>query len=373
MELNHEKPLELIDQLIGHLDADERKTLVRKLNMGITSINDLMKSNRMEKEHACVNCGCLNIVKFGKVKRYHAVKDAEGHKTGRKFVGEHQRYKCRDCGSTFVSTAKSVFYRSHLSPDQISEVINSITFRRSIRQTAAVCQFSTKTSFRWRHRLLDSLTIPNEKVVLGGILEADETGFDLSFKGNPWNHFAFYGMSAPELRTYLLVHPEKSPKAMNEMVNVCCGIDHNHEAIATPTNLGKCRIKHLVQAFDKRIEQRSIICSDRNTAYVKMCNQMNLALVQFKSNDYTTKSGDLSIQRINNYHSNMKLWFKFFRGVATKYLRNYLLWFNFVLWSKKLDTNRKFFEHLSNTTFYEMMKNIQTRDAVPFPCHRRYI
>lgn len=373
MELNHEKPLELIDQLIGHLSPDERNTLVRKLNMGITSINDLMKSNRMEKEHACVKCGCLNIVKFGRIKLYHAIKDKKGNKIGTKFVGEHQRYKCRDCGSTFVSTAKSVFYRSHLTPDQISEIINAVTDRKSIRHAASLCRLSTKTAFRWRHRLLDSLTIPNEKVVLGGILEADETGFDLSFKGNPWNHFAFYGMSSPELRNYLLRHPEKNPKGMNEMVNVCCGIDHNKEALAIPTNLGKCRTKHLVQAFDTHIEQRSIMCSDKNTAYVKMCNQMKIALVQFKSDDYTTKSGDLSIQRINNYHSNMKMWFKFFRGVATKYLRNYLLWFNFVLWSKKLNSNRKFFDHLTQVVTYDKMVEIQKRPAIPFPAHRRYI
>ena len=373
MEISNQKPLELIDQLIGHLNPDERKTLVRKLNMGISSIDDLMKSNRMEKEHACVKCGCLNIVKYGKIRRVHTKKDKDGNIIERFSVGTHQRYKCRDCGSTFVSTAKSAFYRSHLTPEQISELINSITFRKSIRDTASECCFTTKTSFRWRHKLLDTLTIPNEKVVLGGILEADETGFNLSFKGNVWNHICFYGMTAPELRTYYLKHPEKTPRALNEMVNVCCGIDHNHEAIANPTNLGKCRIKHLVQTFDKHIEQRSIMCSDRNKSYVPMCNQMKIALVQFKSDDYSTKSGDLSIQRINNYHANMKMWFKFFRGVATKYLRNYLLWFNFVLWSKKLDSNRKFFEHLSNTVFCENVKDIQKREAIPFPYRKTYI
>ena len=373
MEISNQKPLDLIDQLIGHLNPDERKTLVRKLNMGVSSIDDLMKSSRMEKEHACVKCGCLNIVKFGKIKRYHTEWNEEGEKIGKKLIGTHQRYKCRDCGSTFVSTAKSAFYRSHLTPDQLSELISAITSRKSIRHTAAICDFTTKTSFRWRHKLLDTLTIPNEKIVLGGILEADETGFNLSFKGNLWNHLSFYGMTAPELRTYLLKHPEKNPKAMNEMVNVCCGIDHNHEAIATPTNLGKCQYKHLVQAFDKHIEQRSIMCSDKNKSYIPMCNQMKIALVQFKSDDYTTKSGDLSIQRINNYHANMKIWFKFFRGVATKYLRNYLLWYNFVLWGKRFDTNRKFFEHLSNTVFCENVKDIQKRAAIPFHYRKSYI
>ena len=104
-----------------------------------------------------------------------------------------------------------------------------------------------------------------------------------------------------------------------------------------------------------------------------MCNQMKIALVQFKSDDYTTKSGDLSIQRINNYHSNMKFWFKPFRGVATKYLRNYLLWFNFEKKKKKFDTNRKFFEHLTHIVTYDKMVEIQKRPAIPFPVRRNYI
>jgi len=49
------------------------------------------------------------------------------------------------------------------------------------------------------------------------------------------------------------------------------------------------------------------------------------------------------------------------------------LWFNFVLWSKKLDSNRKFFEHLSNTVFCENVKDIQKREAIPFPYRKSYI
>ena len=52
MEISNQKPLELIDQLIGHLNPDERKTLVRKLNMGISSIDEVLEyvSDRQLKD-----------------------------------------------------------------------------------------------------------------------------------------------------------------------------------------------------------------------------------------------------------------------------------------------------------------------------------
>ena len=366
MSTSTQKPIELINQLIHGLQPSEKQMLIRKLNMGFNSVNDLLKSNRMEKENACVKCGCLHIVKFGTVARYRTLKNSEGEKIGRDYIGEHQRYKCKDCGATFVSTAKSVFYRSHMSPDQMSEYVRCLLEQDSIRKSARKCEISSRTSFRWRHKILDTITIPNEKTILGGVVEADETGFDLSFKGNMYNHLAFYGMYAPEYRKWLKDHPNKTPMAMNGMVNVCCGIDHNHEVIATPTNLGKCRMKHIEAAFDNRIEKRTIMCTDKNPAYKRVCEKMDLGLLMFKSDDRKTKSGYFNIQRINSYHSNLKQWFKPFRGVATKYLRNYLLWYNFVWFNGKLSDTDKFFEHLANVVFDEKIIAVQNRAAIPF-------
>ena len=40
------------------------------------------------------------------------------------------------------------------------------------------------TAFTWRHKILDTLRELTEKVYLTGIVEADETFFNVSFKGN---------------------------------------------------------------------------------------------------------------------------------------------------------------------------------------------
>ena len=40
------------------------------------------------------------------------------------------------------------------------------------------------TAFTWRHKILDTLSELQEKTYLTGIVEADETFFNVSFKGN---------------------------------------------------------------------------------------------------------------------------------------------------------------------------------------------
>jgi hypothetical protein len=40
------------------------------------------------------------------------------------------------------------------------------------------------TAFAWRHKILDTLSELTEKTYLTGVVEADETFFNVSFKGN---------------------------------------------------------------------------------------------------------------------------------------------------------------------------------------------
>ena len=55
----------------------------------------------------------------------------------------------------------------------------------SIRKSAAKCGISNATAFYWRHKILGALqNITEIKQKLSGIVEADETFFPLSFKGN---------------------------------------------------------------------------------------------------------------------------------------------------------------------------------------------
>ena len=54
----------------------------------------------------------------------------------------------------------------------------------SICKTAAVCGIHRNTAFIWRHKILDALQNMADEVKLDGIIEADETFFAISYKGN---------------------------------------------------------------------------------------------------------------------------------------------------------------------------------------------
>lgn len=370
--------LDLITQLIKTLTEEDRKTLIQQLEMGGT-VDELMNSARMEQEHACVKCGCTNIVKYGKAEcRQTKINKATGKKETRK-TGYHQRYKCKDCGCTFTSTCKSVFYRSKLSSIQLGQVIKHMVNQDSIKFTAENAHSTKKTIFRWRHKILDSLAKENEQIVLKGIVESDETDFNLSFKGNPSNYFAYYGKCFKERRKYLQDHPNETPRGHLGKVSVCCGIDRDYQAISLATNLGKSTYKDIGKLLDNRIDQNSILCSDKNAAYVKYAKLHNIGLIQVESNDRIARSGEFSVQGINNYHSNLEKWFKFFRGVATKYLNNYLMWYNFVWYMKKLGGFKEMKGHLANTVFYETLETVPNRPSIPFKknsfdgCSNNYI
>ena len=54
----------------------------------------------------------------------------------------------------------------------------------TVRKSAEICGINKDTAFIWRHKILDALQNMASDVKLDGIVEADETFFAISFKGN---------------------------------------------------------------------------------------------------------------------------------------------------------------------------------------------
>ena len=54
----------------------------------------------------------------------------------------------------------------------------------SIRKCAEIVEISVPTSFLWRHKILDALRVYIGIGAVSGVVEADETFFRLSYKGN---------------------------------------------------------------------------------------------------------------------------------------------------------------------------------------------
>jgi len=70
------------------------------------------------------------------------------------------------------------------------------------------------------------------------------------------------------------------------------------------------------------------LCTDKGRAYLDLAGTNDLELVQMDTDCRTSaKEGeDYGIQRINAYHSRLKLFIRRFHGVSTKHLGNYIVW-----------------------------------------------
>lgn len=90
---------------------------------------------------------------------------------------------------------------------------------------------------------------------------------------------------------------------------------------------------------------------------------MGLNHIRIPRNKY--KNGVFNIQIVNNYHKRLKdLIFGTFKGVATKYLNNYIVYHNF---AKDAKANKKvvLFDFIRNTFCQSKTAEIAKRPAIP--------
>lgn len=70
----------------------------------------------------------------------------------------------------------------------------------SIRKCAEIVEITVPTSFAWRHKILDALRLYIGTGHVSGLVEADETFFRLSYKGNHSKSSGFTMPRKPNLR-----------------------------------------------------------------------------------------------------------------------------------------------------------------------------
>lgn len=76
-----------------------------------------------------------------------------------------------------------MFYHAKIGLDIIRKYVEGMKEKDVLRLAAEKCGIGLKTSFFWRHKILDSLRGVMDGVRLDGIVESDETFFAISYKG----------------------------------------------------------------------------------------------------------------------------------------------------------------------------------------------
>lgn len=240
----------------------------------------------------CPHCSGSQIVK-------------NGSKDGRK------RFVCRECKKSFNALTATPLSRlryreKHLRHAEL--MLESLSIRRSSKTLG----IAISTAFRWRHRFLENLE-PIQPKRLTGIVEADETFFRRSYKGQctgiPRKSY-HRGMSA-------------SKRGLsNEQVPVLIARERTSKATLTQI-LPKRNAVELSKVLRPVLASDVVVCSDGAKIYKVMGKAYGIAVRSSKQ----SRSGPYHIQNVNAGCSRLKVWVEGkFKGVATKYLPHYLGW-----------------------------------------------
>lgn len=223
-----------------------------------------------------------------------------------------QRYKCRSCGRTYNALTNTPL-ASLRKKEQWHSNAREMLSGSSIRATAITCDVATSTAFRWRHRFLQLLS--NAKpIALSGIIEADETYFLESHKGER-------GLRHPRKRG-----GRASKRGLSkEQIPVLVARDRSGQTLSVKLPYVDGRV--VSGTLKPYIMQDSVLCSDSKNIYplvAKKCGILHKAINVSAGIKCLEKV--YHIQNVNAYDSRLKNWMRRFHGVATKYLQDYLGW-----------------------------------------------
>lgn len=302
----------LVYQMYNTLSKSDKMRFMQMLGMppqmteiiDSSTMEEFLGKYRFHEGVCCPHCGLVDVKKNGKTK------------TG------HQRFQCKGCGKSFTYATRTIFHGAKLPLDTYLRYVHCMMHGMTVRATAYECRISKNAAFFLRHKILDALQEMQSKVKLDGIVEADETFFRISFKGNHSRSQFFSMPREPHMRG------ERSKKRGISLEKVCvpCAVNRDGKSIAQIANLGRASVRSISSVFGGRISPDAVLCTDKHNAYVGFAEREGINLLQLKSTQRV--SGTLGIQHINGYHSQLKTFMERFHGVATKYLNNYLVWHN---------------------------------------------
>ena len=342
--------ISILRQMFNSLSKEEQTEFLKSLNSETKKVknfetlkNSILKNNPnpLSDRYNCPHCSSERIVKNGNVRGI-------------------QRFKCKDCGRTFSYTTNTILYKSNKPIETWQKFCECMIHKFPLRKCAEICDINLHTAFNWRHKILDALQNMQSEVHLKGVVESDETFFALSFKGTKKENF-----SIPR-ETHNRGHSVSTRGLSKEMVCVSCSVNHEGMSIGRISNLGKPKVHDLEKVINNRIEQGSIFVTDSLRGYQKIAVSNDLVHVRIPRGRY--KSGSFNIQTVNSYHSELKRMVNGnFKGVATKYLNNYIEYNNFVNFAKNTFKNKlnKLENFVFTTKCLTRTKEINLRASIP--------
>lgn len=293
--------------LFPKLSIEERREIIAYLkDMSLnsdTAFKDIVseiQKKRYSSGFFCPRCESKKVVRFGSYR-------------------SRQRYLCTSCKKTFTDLSKTALHYIH-NKEKFFNATKLMLNGHTLSQTAQRAGVSIPTAFNWRHKILDNMK-NLEDCSLSGIVEADDTFFLHSQKGN----------RNIERKPRKRGGKSKKRGISSDQVCVLVARDRNDNTISEVATFGRPSREQIDKVLGDRLSKDCIFLSDKHPSFRCFARQKGL---QYKSLNLSKGirviKGIYHIQNVNSYHSRLKVWMNRFKGVATKYLSNYLHWFEFI-------------------------------------------
>lgn len=236
-----------------------------------------------------------------------------------------QRFLCRACGKTFNAATGTPLSRLR-GKDQFEAYAQCMRKGYTVRQAASEVGLSLDKAFRWRHRFLSEVVAHQPKGITG-ILEVDETYFRESQKGS---------------RKLTRPPRKRGGKAKGrgrrskDWIPVLVGRARG-QAFTADRVLGRLTGVEVTDALKEAVTPgETILCTDGHSAFLHLQRTLGVQTKSFVASYHGPVLDKVyHVQSANNYHERLKSWIqRKLRGVATKYLPNYLAWQRLMSWGK---------------------------------------
>lgn len=299
---------EIRDRLEG-MDAASRRRAIEELREIV--YEDAYRQSRptVANTVACPRCGSVTVVRKGH--------DRDGV----------QRWLCRDCRRTFRDASDTIISRSKLRPAVWMRYLECFVDRLPLRECAARCHVSLRTSWLMRMRLIESIRrhLPRFLAGAGCCVQLDETYLRESFKGNHTRGDFRLPRPARHRGT-----PASKRGLSRGQICVMSGVADDGSAFLIMSGRGMLSRSRAVASLDGRVMRGAFAVTDQSTAYPGAMKELGVTLKQ-------TDADHHAINRVNTLHSLFDGFMVGFRGVSTKRLDEYLAWF---LWWRTFDRDR---------------------------------
>lgn len=228
-----------------------------------------------------------------------------------------QRYKCGACRRTFsdLTLTPAAYIKKVGSWLRYGECMAA---GRTIRASAAAVGVNPTTAFRWRHRILAAHRLA-KRDPLSGWIELGSTRFAYSRKGER-------NVQGPRRRGL-----NDEERMDHPMVTALIACDRNGGRSDDVCLSRRPSAAELHSVFEDRIRCPANVCGEHGKfgAAGGFANRIGARYFNaglFAWTDRQARSKLVHLRTARSTVARFDLWLTRFRGVATKYLTNYLAW-----------------------------------------------